>query len=210
MVSHFMEGVWNALPQPLKAQTDAYKDQIAERLIARDVERRVGLYEKKWEEDPVIAFLLAEGLLKVDQRSELSSIELSHDRLVKPVLEEYDARKQRAALEEQKRRDRKLVFAGVLIVLLAIMGALLLKGRDDQILAGQDTIRVQKDTVEEQKISFREYQETTAEPIADAARLYLALAQRAASENDTVRADSLRNKPVTRLYWRGTMDCRIV
>jgi hypothetical protein len=47
MVSHFMEGVWNALPQPLKAQTDAYKDQIAERLIARDVERRVGLYEKK-------------------------------------------------------------------------------------------------------------------------------------------------------------------
>jgi hypothetical protein len=158
----------------------------------------------------VIAFLLAEGLLKVDQRSELSSIELSHDRLVKPVLEEYDARKQRAALEEQKRRDRRLVFAGVLIVLLAIMGALLLKGRDDQILAGQDTIRVQKDTVEEQKISFRDYQETTAEPIAEAARLYLALAQRAASENDTVRADSLRNKPVTRLYWRGTMDCRIV
>ena len=120
IVKDFIDSAWNALPKDLQKDVDKYKETIETKLIAADIEKRVSVHESDWINNKVVTTLINEGLLKRDHRGDVDYIELSHDRLVKPLLEDLKLRKQqqeedlklRKRQEEIRRRKRRNLIIG--------------------------------------------------------------------------------------------------
>lgn len=149
IVSDFINSIWNAMPLGLRRKSSAYKELIEENLIAHDIERRISVHESDWIEDKVVAALINEGLLKRDRRGGVDYIELSHDRLIEPLLKDYNERKQQRAIN--KRRA-----FGLGILTLLVFGFILFASqmnKKNQIFVGtlEDSLKIHllKDDIEE-------------------------------------------------------------
>ncbi|RYZ21850.1 MAG: hypothetical protein EOO16_11380 [Chitinophagaceae bacterium] len=113
IVQDFIAACWAALPRAVATTT---KQKVARRLIAPDIERRVSVHEGSWIDPGAVEILLRMGMLKRERRQGVDYIELSHDRLVKPILTAY--REERAALERARRARRTQLFVVLPLVLL--------------------------------------------------------------------------------------------
>jgi hypothetical protein len=122
IVGDFIDKVWKALPPQLQKRVDSFKETIETKLIAQDVEKRISVHEGSWKDEQVVAVLIQEGLLKRDRRGGVDYIELSHDRLIKPLLDDYKFRKQQEKLLKQKKKNRLFRIATVFVMLIAITG----------------------------------------------------------------------------------------
>ncbi len=120
IVRDFIDSAWKALPLPLQKNTDHYKQAIETKLIAQDIEKRISVHEAQWIENAVVAVLINEGLLKRDRRGGVDYIELSHDRLIKPLLEDFRERRRVAYLNKKRKKVAMFSFPVLLVVLIGI------------------------------------------------------------------------------------------
>jgi hypothetical protein len=121
----FIDSAWKSLPPGYNKKADSYKDIIANKLIAPDIERRISVHESNWIPEEVVATLINEGLLKRDRRGEVDYIEISHDRLVKPLLEDLKTRLEDFKTREKRRKNKRRQTIIACISLLGLAALLL-------------------------------------------------------------------------------------
>ena len=112
----FIDNVWKALPPNYSRKIDYYKDKISEKLIEPEKKRRISVHESDWIPEEVVTTLIKEGLLKRDRRGEEDYLELSHDRLVHPMLEDYNARKH----NHQSKLRKVAMSIGLIIIFVTL------------------------------------------------------------------------------------------
>jgi hypothetical protein len=122
IVKDFIDGVWKALPRQLHKNIDSYKEIIETKLISPDIEKRISVHEGNWINSDVVTVLLSEGLIKRDRRGGADYIELSHDRLIKPLLDDLLFRIQNEKFRRQQKKSITIVMAVILIVILVAAG----------------------------------------------------------------------------------------
>lgn len=116
IVKDFIGGAWQGLNM---RDSEPIKQAIEENLIAHDVERRISVHEGDWIEEIIANTLITEGLLKRERRGGIDYIELSHDRLIKPLLEDYKKREQ-DDIEKRQQKMRIGIFTVLIVALLGV------------------------------------------------------------------------------------------
>jgi hypothetical protein len=150
IVKDFIDSAWKTLPAALQKNVDTYKEMIETRLIAADIEKRVSVHESDWIDDKVVTALINEGLLKRDRRGDVDYIELSHDRLIKPLLEDYKLRKQQEKIKKQQRRNR-IIGAAISLILVSVAAYFIYNNK-----VAKDIAEVQNKVIKDSIVSLTE------------------------------------------------------
>jgi len=138
IVRDYYKSVWDSVTGT-DAEKENYKKEIEEKLIDPKQEIRKYVYEKDLSNISGILHLLQQkGLVRQDQRGEEHYIELSHDRLIKPMIEasrqriaeenlkkEYEqklkaAEVEKAAAERRRKKVKSNIYAGIGITAVVI------------------------------------------------------------------------------------------
>ncbi len=146
VVQQFIDSVFERLPATFYTDKIWTKHRIEKKLISRSASRRISVHEdKKWISPRKADYLIAEGLLKREQRGEDFYLELSHDRLVMPLQMDFRKRKENILLG---------LFASVFIIaafVIAIQGVSIYQ-QDNRIMkqnAKNDTISSRNITLQD-------------------------------------------------------------
>jgi len=142
-----MKNVWKTIAGN-EVEKENYKKEIEEKLIDSKQETRKYVYEKDLSSiSGILETLLQKGLIRRDQRGDDHYIELSHDRLIRPLIEsarqriaeenlrkEYEeglrkVKEEKEKAEAKRKKTRSWIYAGALIAVVAIIAALYLQTR---------------------------------------------------------------------------------
>ncbi|QEM13405.1 hypothetical protein [Mucilaginibacter rubeus] len=106
----YFDNVWSSVPSGFLENVPLYKKILAEKLIDQDNKIRIKTYENNFLHPLVLKALVQEGLIREDHSAyEGKYYELSHDRLVKPILEFYKQQKDEEDLEKANQLYSKLL-----------------------------------------------------------------------------------------------------
>ena len=204
IVKDFIDSTWKALPVALHKNIDTYKDLIETTLIAPDIEKRVSVHEGKWIDDKVVTVLINEGLLKRDHRGDVDYIELSHDRLIKPLLEDYKLRRQQAKIRKQRKRNWIIGAVTSLVIVFSLIAYIIHQAQrieEKQKLVFNNSIdSLKKENIKETDSLAEAFvidtylasaEESANKKNYDEARSFFELAISAAKETDSSRTKDI-------------------
>ena len=189
IVKDFIDSAWKTLPADLRKNVDTYKEMIETKLIAADIEKRVSVHESDWIDDKVVTALINEGLLKRDRRADVDYIELSHDRLIKPLLDDYKLRKQNKNLLKQQKKN-KIILSLISLILISIAAYFYIDDRSNQRKERQlKLLELAKDKANKETIKILNDSITKVDIYNDSALRFVSMAEEQVKQKNFKQAN---------------------